>query len=115
MNTTTTTLPAPANGDVRYSIVTLAELLLVSPATVSDRLQPGDFHSIRLFSTYTGTNGLNLVDGWLEQYAAERIAAELHVGLLARRIRTVEDAARLDPDQVLDIVNHLVDQFGGAS
>jgi hypothetical protein len=112
---TTTTLPAPANGDTHYSIVTLAELLLVAPATISDRLQPGDFHSIRLFSTYTGTNGLNLVDGWLEQYAAERIAAELPTGLLVRRVQTVDDAALLGSDQVFDIARHLVAQFGGAS
>ena len=112
---TLTTLQAPANGDTRYSIVTLAELLCVAPATVGAHMQAGDFHTIRTFVTYRASNGLDLGDCWLEHNAAERIASQLPTGLLARRVQTLEDAANLGTDQVLDITRHLVAQFGGAS
>jgi hypothetical protein len=115
VNTTTATLPAPPHGDTHYSVVTLAKLLCVTPDTVDALIDDGDVRSIRLFVTYADANGEPLGDVWLEDYAAERIAAQLPAGLLARRIHTLEDAANLGTDQVLDITRHLVAQFGGAS
>lgn len=112
---TTATLPAPPNGDVHYSVVTLAKLLCVPAETVDALIDEGDVRSLRLFVTYTDSNGESLGDVWLEDYAAERIAADLPEGLLARRVQTVDDVQLLGPDQIHAIVRHLVAQFGGAS
>lgn len=122
---TTTTLPAPANGDSRYSIVTLAQLLCVPPAVVDARISineqvlygSDDIHSNRYFASYRDANGYDVGDCWLEHSAAERIAAELPTGLLARRIASGDvDAARLvGPDQIHAIANHLTSLFGATS
>jgi hypothetical protein len=122
---TTTTLPAPANGDTRYSIVTLAELLCVAPASVDALLtddeqgdieESPDLHSARSFVTYRASDGAEYGDCWLTDEAAERIASELPVGLLARRVVAdiPEAAALLGWDQIHALAQHIV-THGGAS
>jgi hypothetical protein len=120
---TLTTLPAPASGDTRHSIVTLAHLLLVTPAEIDALLVDGDdderspdIHSDRLFGGYVGARGEFYGDCWLTHEAAERIADQLPEGLLARRVAAggIAAAADLTPGQVLDIVTRYVAQGGAA-
>jgi hypothetical protein len=112
-------LPAPPDGDSRWSIVTLAELLCVPPAAVDAEIltdsdgDSDDFHSARLFVSYDNAAGEDRGDCWLTHEAAERIAAALPAGLLARRIAAGKPGdARLDPDLVWTLARHIVDYSG---
>jgi hypothetical protein len=115
-------LPAPPDGDVRWSIVTLAAYLCVPPAAVDAEIltdshgDSDDFHSARLFVSYDNAAGEDRGDCWLTHEAAERIAAALPAGLLARRVAAdqPEAAALLGWDQIHALARHIVDYAGGA-
>ncbi|GAA0897896.1 hypothetical protein [Pseudonocardia zijingensis] len=118
-------LPTPPDGDSRWSIVTLAAHLCVPPAAVDAELLPPDdgddggdspdFHSARRFVTYDNAAGEDRGDCWLTHKAAERIAAALPAGLLARRVAAdqPEAAALLGWDQIHALARHIVDYAGG--
>jgi hypothetical protein len=122
MTASTIVLPAPPNGDTRWSIVTLAKHLCVPVSAVHDELTPDededgdspDFHSNRTFVLYE-VDGADYGDCWLTEEAAERIAAALPSGLLARRIADGHPAgtALLGPDHIHDLARHIVEHLGG--
>lgn len=77
----------------RWSIVTLAEHLRVSPAAVDALLadpdqteESPDFRSARSHHTYRDAAGTDLGDVWLHDEASERIAVQLPAARVARLI-----------------------------
>jgi hypothetical protein len=115
-------LPAPPDGDVRWSIVTLAAHLCVPPAAVDAEIHTDpdgdsdDFYGTRPYGTYDNAAGEDRGDVWLTTEAADRIAAALPAGLLARRITAGRpEDARLDPDLVWALARHIVDYTGGTA
>lgn len=124
MTAPTIVLPAPPNGARFWSIVTLAQHLCVPPAVVDTQLDSGsdggvdespDIHSIRLGYSYRAADGEHLRDCFLTDEAADRIAAALPAGLLARRIAAGHPAgtALLGYDQIADLALHIVEHLGG--
>jgi hypothetical protein len=114
-------LPAPPNGDIRWSITTLAAHLCVPPAAVDAEIitdpdgDSDDFYGIRLHHSYENAAGEDRGDCWLTTQAADRIASALPAGLLARRIAAGDPQdAHLAPDLVWALARHIVDYSGGA-
>jgi hypothetical protein len=114
-------LAVPPSGDTRWSIITLAAYLCVPPAAVDAELLPDedgdgdspDLHSARRFAYYRAADGEDSGDCWLTHEAAERIAAALPAGLLARRIAAgTPEEAQLAPDLVWALARHIVDYPG---
>lgn len=127
MTAPATLLPAPPTGERYWSIVTLAGLLCVAPAAVDAQLAPAedggsdespDFRGPRLHVAYdvdTPTGPESFGDVYLTDEAADRIAAALPAGLLARRITAGHPAgtALLGPDHIWDLARHIVEHLGG--
>lgn len=90
----TAVLPSPPHDHTRWSIVTLAEHLAVTPAVVDALMahpeteggDSPDFHSARFDYTYQDADREWLGDVWLTDEAASRIAAELPAAAIARAI-----------------------------
>ncbi len=115
-------LPAPPDGDLRWSIVTLATHLCVPPAAVDAEIltdpdgDSDDFYGARPFGTYDNAAGEDRSDCWLTTEAADRIATALPAALLARRIAAGKpEDAHLAPDLVHALARHIVDYTGGAA
>lgn len=122
MRSSTVTLPATPHGSQHWSIVTLAQHLCVPAAVVNERLIPcpeggmdesPDLHSTRPFITYLDARSEWLGDCWLTEEAAERIAAALPVGIVARRI--VEAGSLGDDDATYRLALHIVEHSGGVA
>lgn len=115
-------LPAPPQGDPRWSIVTLAEYLCITPAAVDGNLtvtpddDSEDLTSARIGVSYVDRDGDDLGDCFMHDEAAERIATLFPVGPLARAVLADEPemAALLGWDQIYAMAQHIVEMAGAS-
>lgn len=126
--TTLTALPPRPDGDRMWSIITLATFLCVPAWVVEEHLtvipqgSQGDSPDIareRFGHSYdnpTDQYNEDRGDCYLYTVAAERIAAELPVGPLARAVAADDPklAALLGWDEIHALAQHIVTHLGGA-
>lgn len=117
----TDVLPSPPHDHTRWSIVTLAEHLAVTPSVVDalvadPETEDGDspdFHSARPDHTYQDADREWLGDVWLTDEAASRIAAELPAAAIARAV-VAADMPTLSGPALLALAEHVLTHGGQA-